>query len=61
LNTLLINYRFGNISGLFWVFKKMETVQEMAEETQVVRELNLLFEMTLRMEHELRVVLNSEE
>lgn len=39
----------------------METVQEMAEETQVVRELNLLFEMTLRMEHELRVVLNSEE
>ena len=39
----------------------METMQETAEETIVERELNLLMEMTLRMEHELTVALNSEE
>lgn len=51
----------------------METVQEVAEETHpsdaeleethvdVERELNLLFEMTLRMEHELNLVLASSE
>jgi hypothetical protein len=39
----------------------METLQETAEITMVERELNLLMEMTLRMEHELTVVLNSEE
>lgn len=39
----------------------METVQEMNEKIQVERELNLLMEMTLKMEHELLVVLNSEE
>ena len=36
-------------------------MQETAEETIVERELNLLMEMTLRMEHELTVALNSEE
>ena len=41
----------------------MRTTQEMAEmteETHVERELNLLMEMTLRMEHELSVVLAEE-
>jgi len=40
----------------------MKTTQEMAEtsEEHVVRELNLLLEMTLRMEYELRT-LSSEE
>ena len=41
--------------------KRMETVQEMTEETYVERELNLLIEMTLRMEHELIVALETEE
>ena len=37
----------------------METIQEASEETpvSVERELNLLTEMTLRMEHELMVAL----
>ena len=37
----------------------METLQEASEETNadVERELNLLMEMTLRMEHELMVAL----
>ncbi len=39
----------------------METIQEAAEETHVERELNLLLEITLRMEHELTVALSSEE
>ena len=39
----------------------METVQEVTEETHVERELNLLMEMTLRMEHELTVALTTTE
>jgi len=42
----------------------METVQEIAEmteETILERELNLLMEMTLRMEHELSTMLTLEE
>lgn len=39
----------------------METVQEAAEETMLERELNLLIEMTLRMEHELTVALMERE
>ena len=39
----------------------MKAVVEMTEETHVQRELNLLLEMTLRMEHELSVVLLSKE
>ena len=41
----------------------METAQELepAEETHVRRELNILLDMTLRMEQELSAVLESEE
>jgi len=39
----------------------METVQKVTEETYIERELNLLMEMTLRMEHELMVALVAEE
>ena len=40
----------------------MEAIQEVSEETtHVERELNLLLEMTLRMEHELSVALASKE
>ena len=42
----------------------MKTMQEATEEThveQVEEELRLLLEMTLRMEHELRVALSLEE
>jgi len=39
----------------------METVQEITEKTYVERKLNLLIEMTLRMEHELMVALAAEE
>jgi hypothetical protein len=39
----------------------METMQKVDEKLLVERELNLLLEMTLRMEHELAVVLASEE
>ena len=39
----------------------METVQETTEVIMVERELNSLIEMTLRMEHELTVLLASEE
>lgn len=39
----------------------MENVVKVTEETRVQRELNLLLEMTLKMEHELSVALLSEE
>ena len=39
----------------------MEAVVEVTEKTHVQRELNLLLEMTLRMEHELSVALLSEK
>lgn len=41
--------------------KEMETVQEAAEETMLERDLNLLIEMTLKMEHELKVALKERE
>jgi hypothetical protein len=39
----------------------METMQKVNEKLLVERELNLLLEMTLKMEHELVVALNSRE
>ena len=36
-------------------------IQEVTERTQVERELNLLLEATLRMEHELAMLSESEE
>jgi hypothetical protein len=38
----------------------MEAVVEMSEEVLVERELNSLMEITLRMEHELSMVVQSE-
>lgn len=39
----------------------MEAMQEMDEGLLVERELNVLLEMTFRMEHELQLVLDSSE
>lgn len=41
--------------------KTTQETQEVAEQTYLERELNLLMEMTLRMEHELIVTLTREE
>lgn len=38
-----------------------KTIQEATEETSIERELNILFEMTLRMEHELLVAMAESE
>ena len=40
---------------------RTEMIQEVTERTQVERELNLLLEATLRMEHELAMLSESEE
>ena len=39
----------------------MEAVLEISEDVLVERELNLLMDVTLRMEHELSIVVQSEQ
>jgi len=56
----LINLAWKDLSFIVASQKTMEAVAEMNEEVLLERDLNFLLEITLRLEHELSMIIQSE-